>query len=247
MKLFATLSATLLFALIADARDWTSQDGRTMTADFVETYERDGVMMVVFSKGDGMRYQVPLSRLSQEDQDHVQELVANGSQNNPSPREKAVREKTSFETAISRNLVELNGSRLERVGAKEFTPKDYYAIYYSAHWCPPCRKFTPKLVQFYNDAAAQQDKFEVIFVSSDNDEDAMEEYMSEYEMPWLALDYDRKKSSRELTQFSGSGIPCLVLVDRDGNVLKDSYVNGDYAGPSSVLRELERLLSTKEG
>ena len=25
-----------------------------------------------------------------------------------------------------------------------------HAYYFSAHWCPPCRGFTPQLVKFYN-------------------------------------------------------------------------------------------------
>ena len=37
-------------------------------------------------------------------------------------------------------------------------------IYFSAHWCPPCRGFTPKLVEFRD---ANKKDFEVVFVSSD--------------------------------------------------------------------------------
>ena len=30
--------------------------------------------------------------------------------------------------------------------------KSAVGIYFSAHWCPPCRSFTPKLIESYNDA-----------------------------------------------------------------------------------------------
>ena len=66
--------------------------------------------------------------------------------------------------------------------------------------------------------------------------------MKETDMPWLALDYDKKKNSKELNKFSGNGIPCLVLVDREGNVLSDSYVNGKYVGPTKVMNALDERL-----
>jgi len=27
--------------------------------------------------------------------------------------------------------------------------KQFICVYFSAHWCPPCRGFTPKLKEFY--------------------------------------------------------------------------------------------------
>ncbi len=42
-------------------------------------------------------------------------------------------------------------------------------IYFSAHWCPPCRAFTPNLVKFRD---KNKDEFEIVFVSSDKDEAA---------------------------------------------------------------------------
>lgn len=62
-------------------------------------------------------------------------------------------------------------------------------IYFSADWCPPCKGFTPKLVEFYNKlkAAEQSVKFEIVFVSWDKDENAFTEYFAT--MPWLALPF----------------------------------------------------------
>ena len=62
-------------------------------------------------------------------------------------------------------------------------------IYFSAHWCPPCRGFTPLLTKFYS-INSQKKNFEVIFVSSDNDEKSFSEYY--HSMPWLALEYKQR-------------------------------------------------------
>ena len=158
--------------------------------------------------------------------------------------EEEPREMTDFEKSITRNLVRLEDGKLKRVPADSLGTKDYYAIYYSAHWCPPCRKFTPKLVDFYNEAIGHHDNIEVIFVSSDQNEDKMEAYMKKADMRWLALDFDKKdnKSSRKLTSYVGRGIPHLVVVDKDGKVVFDSVVNGDYIGPYKVLEEFIHLL-----
>merc|ERR1712124_55295 len=63
---------------------------------------------------------------------------------------------------------------------------DAIGIYFSAHWCPPCRGFTPKLAEWYS-ASLKAKGLEVVFVSSDNDEHSFKEYFKE--MPWLALDW----------------------------------------------------------
>ncbi len=158
--------------------------------------------------------------------------------------EETAGEKTVFEQSITRNLVRLQDDKLKRVPADSIDTKDYYAIYYSAHWCPPCRKFTPKLVDFYNEAIGHHDNIEVIFVSSDQNEDKMEAYMKKAGMRWLALDFDKKdnKSSKKLTGYVGRGIPHLVVVDKNGKVLLDSVVDGEYVGPYKVLEDFIDLL-----
>merc|ERR1719335_1929874 len=44
------------------------------------------------------------------------------------------------------------------------------ALYFSAHWCPPCRGFTPMLKDFYETIKGKSLPFEIIFVSSDESE-----------------------------------------------------------------------------
>ncbi len=66
-------------------------------------------------------------------------------------------------------------------------------LYFSAHWCPPCRAFTPKLAATYNTITAAGKSFEIVFVSSDKDEAT---FASHYNlMPWLAVPFDRYTSS----------------------------------------------------
>lgn len=150
--------------------------------------------------------------------------------------------KTAFETAITKHLVKLDGDKLVSATPESIGSKDYYAIYYSAHWCPPCRKFTPKLVDFYDDAKEHHDNFEIIFVSSDRSAAAMADYMKGSGMNFYGLQFDKKAQSKELTQFVGRGIPHLVVVDKNGKIISDSVVNGEYVGPYKVLDDLKDAL-----
>ena len=110
-------------------------------------------------------------------------------------------------------------------------------LYFSAHWfvlficlfhriffffylkrCPPCRRFTPILIDFYN-KHAEEKEFEIIFISSDRDEESFEEYYKD--MPWLTLDFKERDIKQKLSDQIGiDGIPTLTLFDGDsGNMI----------------------------
>jgi len=124
--------------------------------------------------------------------------------------------------------------------AVEGSPK-YTALYFSAHWCPPCRMFTPKLVEWYNEFKAKQPDFELVFVSSDRDQAAMEEYMKGDKMPWPAVVYD-KAQSEMFRKFSSQGIPYLVLIDNEGKALTAQPGN-EWQSPQEVLTKIEKIVS----
>jgi len=104
----------------------------------------------------------------------------------------------------------------EKVG-KEALEGKVLGIYFSAHWCPPCRGFTPKLVETYNKMKAKGLEFEVIFASSDRDSTAFEEYYGE--MPWLALPHGDKRKQQLSNHFGVNGIPSFVIIDSDGTTI----------------------------
>ena len=85
-------------------------------------------------------------------------------------------------------------------------------LYFSAHWCPPCRGFTPVLAEKYQTLIEDGAPFEIIFCSSDQDQSAFDEYYGS--MPWLTLAYDERDAKETLSQqFDVQGIPSLVLLD----------------------------------
>ena len=118
----------------------------------------------------------------------------------------------------------------------------YYAVYYSASWCGPCRAFTPDLVTWYKRNKKKNPHFELIFVSSDRSAADMAAYMKDDNMEWPALAFDKKSSVSALTKYSGRGIPCLVLIDNAGTVISHSYEGETYVGPRKVLEDIEKTL-----
>lgn len=102
--------------------------------------------------------------------------------------------------------------------AEALKGKDKVAVYFSAHWCPPCRAFTPKLVKAYNEAREKGAKVELVFVSSDQTREKMYSYMEETNMDWLAIPYDGPR--RKLGEKYGvRGIPTLIFLDSKGQII----------------------------
>jgi nucleoredoxin len=121
---------------------------------------------------------------------------------------------------------------------------DYLLLYFSAHWCGPCRSFTPKLVDYYRDNQGGQ-LFQVLFISSDHSDREMLNYMKDTQMPWPAVIYHSEARKLLQLQYSGQGIPQLVLLDRKGNILADSFKGRKYLGPQHVLNELNEQLKDR--
>jgi len=120
--------------------------------------------------------------------------------------------------------VELFGSELltkdgVKPTAEVVAGKRAVLIYFSAHWCPPCRGFTPVLADAYKKYAVGD--VAVVFASSDRDEGSFGEYYGE--MPWAALPFaDRARKETLGEKFEVQGIPMLIVLDASGATVTTS-------------------------
>jgi nucleoredoxin len=92
-------------------------------------------------------------------------------------------------------------------------------IYFSAHWCPPCRAFSPLLVSFRDKNAKD---FEVVFVSSDKTPKDQTAYMTEVKMQWPTMKLNSAPATALKKKYNVTGIPKLVIVAPNGETITEN-------------------------
>lgn len=121
---------------------------------------------------------------------------------------------TSFSSLLGSKLVTKSGI----VDTDAHLAGKVVGLYFSAHWCPPCRGFTPQLASQYKEYVSGGKNFEIVFVSSDRDEASFNDYYGE--QPWAAMVFsDRNQKKHVSDKFKIQGIPSLVILDTDGSVI----------------------------
>ena len=87
-------------------------------------------------------------------------------------------------------------------------------VYFSAHWCGPCRQFTPLLKTFYDFAKESGADLEIVFVSSDRSEHEMVQYYQHSHGSWLAVPFYSTQRNFLSSHFNVKGIPALFLLNK---------------------------------
>ncbi|MEN8844487.1 MAG: thioredoxin-like domain-containing protein [Lentimonas sp.] len=217
-----------------DSRTWHMIGGGHFEAKLTGV----GTTTIALENSEGRTIDFRLSDLKPSDQEYTRYWQA--AQSGSAAAAAAPAERSEFAERVYKSLVYSKGKRLSKFRAEPTDNPKYFAFYRSAHWCPPCRAFTPDLVKFYNKQKAKGAPLELVFISSDRSEDAMAEYMNEYDMTWPAFPLGKNKS---IVSSNGGGIPNLIVTDADGNKVLDSYdSSGKYIGPTAVMKKLDALL-----
>jgi hypothetical protein len=132
------------------------------------------------------------------------------------------------------SLVPFDNEVLER--------KKFYLLFFSAIWSKEGRQFTAQLVDYYNRVHPQHAEFEIVFFSADRSEFAMENYVSQTNMPWPAVAYEKLQGKAgALAGALTHQIPRLILVEASGRILSDSgETRPDF---DKVLADLDKVLA----
>ena len=208
-------TALLFFLLVLplasaqESRTWTSASGKTLEATFVELK----FDQVVLRSPGGETIQIRLGQLSGPDQIYARSQAPGA----------GLRGAPAAEKEVPPALDELFGKRLVGIKGKRISTADLVGkkigIDFTASWCPPCRAFTPDLVKAYNQLQAEGKPFEVVLVTADRDKAAMEKYMKDYDMPFVAVPFGDKRINLLNKKFAVSGIPKFVVIDDSGKTL----------------------------
>ena len=140
----------------------------------------------------------------------------------------------------ARDLVVLRDQTLVPFNPQYFLQAPYTILYFGAGWCPDCIRFSPALVEAYARQGRGAKHFEVLFLSQDKSAEGMLQFMRSEKMTWPALAFEKIERAPDLARFySGKGIPCLTLINREGKILLQSKDDQDA---KNVLKQAESLM-----
>lgn len=150
--------------------------------------------------------------------------------------------------ALRNRLQVLRDGKLVTFEPGARTEPDVYLVYFGALWCGPCVRFSPELVKTYQTLKSHVgDRFELVFVSSDRDGREQLDYVKKVQMPWPVLKFSAVGGVPLLERWKGRGIPCLVALTREGDVIYHSYRGEEYLGPKHVLDRFAGLAAAMRG
>ncbi|XP_067137113.1 nucleoredoxin-like protein 2 [Centruroides vittatus] len=136
---------------------------------------------------------------------------------------------------VSGSLVKRDKSQIQANDA--LADAEIIGFYFSAHWCGPCREFTPLLVSAYEEMKKLNYKFEVVFVSFDENEESLFDYMKESHGDWYALPYGSTDTEKLKIQFNIEGIPTLIIVNKDGTLVNDDGIDDIEAKGAEAYKD----------
>ncbi|MBR4252256.1 MAG: redoxin family protein [Kiritimatiellae bacterium] len=114
------------------------------------------------------------------------------------------------------------------------------ALYFSASWCPPCRAFTPRLVDLAEKLQSEGKPFEIVLVGRDQTRQKALDYMESHHMTGYLVPPEADANKSLCTLYRVTGIPYLVVVDSNGDTLDASARATVQSSPDTAWEKWSR-------
>ncbi len=108
----------------------------------------------------------------------------------------------------------------KEVALSDYTGKgNYVLVDFWASWCKPCIASMPAIKEIYSQYHGMG--FEVFAVSLDDDKKAWTDAIGRLELPWVQVSSLKGWDCHVVKMFGINGIPCTILINRDGVIEKN--------------------------
>ena len=117
------------------------------------------------------------------------------------------------------------------------------ALYFSASWCPPCRAFSPILVDVADHLRQSGKPFELVLVGRDPSEEKALAYMAAHNMTGFLVPPEADANRALCDRYGVRGIPALVVVDSSARTIDPSArgtVQSAHGDPDAVWAQWSR-------
>ena len=127
-------------------------------------------------------------------------------------------------------------------------------LYFSSSWCPPCQRFTPELIQFYN-KYHQDNNFEIVLIPYHEDNLLpFKKYFSK--MPWTSHLVKDKKDNVDIEnlrkRYKCISVPTLIFINSQGAIIhkiighqqRNEIINNPTS--MSFIKKREKVIVTKK-
>ena len=122
----------------------------------------------------------------------------------------------------------------EYVDTKLEKNPEYFIMYFTASWWPPCRRSVPQLVKQYNSEISKLDDLELVHISADQNLAQAVAWAKKESLPWpTILNTDIQKTF--IKDIKTNAVPTYVLITKNGKEIARAHDS------ASVMKKYEEV------
>ena len=174
----------------------------------------------------------------------AQDVAPVGDEQTEAPAKKAKKKKKAKKSKKAA-AVPAALKKVKRVSGKVNQKAQVYIYLQSASWCVPCKQAMPDIVEAYKEMRKDK-RAEIVLVGWDRSPEEVKAYIEGYKCKMPAVSKDAKNVAKLPGYTEASGIPHAIMVDANGNVIRQGYPTHLIPTWKTEVERLEKAAEAAE-